>query len=278
MRQLHLDLAVAGTAGTAGAVMLWSGHRLLGSRWQAPPAVPRLTETGAPELLGLAASALGLVILAWWTVTLVLAFASQLLERAGHRKAGHRTGAICPGSMKRIAAAALSINVLAGITAGAAVAATPLPAPSMAVAVAPAAAVQSMAPAAAVQSMAPAGPVAMRPDDSRQPRGVTPLWSPRTGSETVQPQWKPVPEPADGNLVIPKPERSGTVPGLEAPETVVRPGDSLWSIAAANLGPFAADAEIAQEWPLWYQANREQIGQDPGLIHPGQVLRAPVRR
>ena len=33
--------------------------------------------------------------------------------------------------------------------------------------------------------------------------------------------------------------------------------------------------EIAQAWPAWFDANRAVIGEDPDLILPGQVLRAP---
>jgi nucleoid-associated protein YgaU len=58
-------------------------------------------------------------------------------------------------------------------------------------------------------------------------------------------------------------------------ELVVRRGDSLWSIAARHLGHDASDAEIAQAWPAWFEANREVIGNDPDLLRPGQVLRAP---
>lgn len=56
---------------------------------------------------------------------------------------------------------------------------------------------------------------------------------------------------------------------------VVRPGDSLWTIAERHLGPDASAAEIATEWPRWYAANRARIGPDPDLITPGMVLHAP---
>ncbi|WP_176554784.1 LysM peptidoglycan-binding domain-containing protein, partial [Georgenia sp. 311] len=56
---------------------------------------------------------------------------------------------------------------------------------------------------------------------------------------------------------------------------VVRPGDSLWAVAARHLGPGATVADVAAEWPRWYEANRDVVGADPGLIHPGQLLQAP---
>jgi nucleoid-associated protein YgaU len=55
----------------------------------------------------------------------------------------------------------------------------------------------------------------------------------------------------------------------------VRPGDSLWSIAARRLGTSPSTARIQQEWPRWYAANRQLIGTDPNLLLPGTRLLAP---
>ena len=55
----------------------------------------------------------------------------------------------------------------------------------------------------------------------------------------------------------------------------MKAGDTLWSIAAAELGPDATPQDIASRWPAWYAANRQLIGPDPDLIRPGQVLRIP---
>ena len=57
---------------------------------------------------------------------------------------------------------------------------------------------------------------------------------------------------------------------------VVRPGDSLWAIAASELGPDAGETAIARRWPQWYAANAAAIGPDPDLIRPGQTLQAPA--
>lgn len=57
---------------------------------------------------------------------------------------------------------------------------------------------------------------------------------------------------------------------------IVRPGDSLWRIAAAHLGPTATATQIATAWPRWYAANRAVIGPDPNLIQPGQRLLPPI--
>lgn len=60
------------------------------------------------------------------------------------------------------------------------------------------------------------------------------------------------------------------------PATVtVRPGDTLWRIAAEQLGSHPALDDIARAWPMIYELNREVIGPDPGLIEPGQRLVLP---
>ncbi len=52
-----------------------------------------------------------------------------------------------------------------------------------------------------------------------------------------------------------------------APRYVVRPGDSLSSIAAARA--------VRGGWQALYAANRRVIGPDPDVIHPGTVLVLP---
>lgn len=59
-------------------------------------------------------------------------------------------------------------------------------------------------------------------------------------------------------------------------QLTVRPGDSLWAIAATELGAGASARRIAMRWPLWWSANRAVIGSNPDLIHPGQRLTAPA--
>ncbi|MGW7683576.1 LysM peptidoglycan-binding domain-containing protein [Kribbella sp. NPDC054772] len=98
---------------------------------------------------------------------------------------------------------------------------------------------------------APAQPGAERPTDARMRMGVPDR--PTDGAPTRYTELRP------------------RVPV----RVVVREGDSLWSIAARELGPGATDAAIAARWPAWYAANRHVIGDDPGLILPGQVLRIP---
>jgi hypothetical protein len=92
----------------------------------------------------------------------------------------------------------------------------------------------------------------------------SPAWTPTRPAALTRPQ-------ADVNVVA--------APALRdqgSPPVVVRRGDTLWSIAARHLGPDATDAEIAEQWPRWWQANRGRIGDDPDLLLPGQVLVAPA--
>ena len=56
---------------------------------------------------------------------------------------------------------------------------------------------------------------------------------------------------------------------------VVAPGDSLWSITDELLGG-ADDARVSTTWPLLFESNRDRLGADPDLIHPGQELTIPA--
>lgn len=58
---------------------------------------------------------------------------------------------------------------------------------------------------------------------------------------------------------------------------VVRPGDSLWTIASAVLGT-EDPVPVARYWARIHRANREVIGPDPDLLHPGQKLTLPSTR
>src|SRR5665648_274781 len=76
----------------------------------------------------------------------------------------------------------------------------------------------------------------------------------------------------------PQPAATVAIPPTRPPASTVTvlAGDSLWRIAAAHLPVGSSDADVASAWPLWYAANRDVVGPDPGLIHPGQVLTAPA--
>jgi hypothetical protein len=89
----------------------------------------------------------------------------------------------------------------------------------------------------------------------------------------------PLPDRAVADPVVsaapPAPSAPAPEPAAAArPRTsiTVRAGDSLWSIAAAGLGPDAEVGEIDAAWRELYAANRDAIGSDPDLIRPGLDL------
>ncbi len=80
----------------------------------------------------------------------------------------------------------------------------------------------------------------------------------------------------DGLRLPDRPLVEGDVEPAAKPSTVVvRSGDTLWAIAHDWLGPDVDVAATAREVDRWHDANREVIGGDPDLIHPGQRLAPP---
>lgn len=59
---------------------------------------------------------------------------------------------------------------------------------------------------------------------------------------------------------------------------LVRPGESLWSIAESLTPPGSGTAEIAAACRRLYGANATVVGPDPDLILPGTTLLVPERR
>jgi hypothetical protein len=75
---------------------------------------------------------------------------------------------------------------------------------------------------------------------------------------------------------VPAPRHTGAASRPHKEQTTVaRPGTTLWTLAAEHLGGDATDWEIAQEWPRWHQYNPDRIGQEPGGLRPGTILRLP---
>lgn len=82
----------------------------------------------------------------------------------------------------------------------------------------------------------------------------------------------------DGLPLPDRPDAVGSAHRMSAPAPVlrVRPGDTLWAIAARMLPQDATDAEIAHATGRWHDANRDVIGDDPDLIFPTQHLMPPT--
>ncbi len=254
-----------------GAVLVLSGAGLIsgGSR---PP------EAG----IGAGVAVAGLVVLSWWMGALALALGAEILRRRGRAAAASRMAALTPGFMCRLAAVLLGANLLAApctasapqSVAGSTVAASAVPMLVLPMAVAP-----SAGPVSAVSLQAAAVPAVSadtRDDASPGPSTSEPGQSSPSGREpVVSPDWKPLPLPCDPGLLARPPRQQGSALEGDRAGVVVRSGDSLWSIAAARLGPLASDAQIAASWPRWYAKNASMIGPDPDLLTPGQRLAAP---
>lgn len=58
----------------------------------------------------------------------------------------------------------------------------------------------------------------------------------------------------------------------------VRTGDTLWALAQDQLedaGHQVTDRRIDRLWRVWFQLNRQTIGDDPDVIQPGMRLEQP---
>ncbi|WP_155850107.1 LysM peptidoglycan-binding domain-containing protein [Arthrobacter sp. H41] len=249
MKAVTADTA-CGTAALAGGVLLWWSGALIASNASSRSAA------GIEEILGIGCSAAGIGAVIWWVFAAAAAVMAQLLATTGHRHAASIAARFSPACMRRLAAAALGMNLLA--------------VPAMA-------------------SAAPAFPSSSTSQEAEtaEPGGST-SWSltadeaadaipgEMPGQVDAAPSWKPLPSPSTGGLVLrTDTARTPDTVATGAVEVIVKPGDSLWTIAAAHLGAFATDLEVAAAWPTWYRENREGIGEDPSLLFPGQILRIP---
>ena len=276
-----MALAVLGL----GLLLCLLGAGLL-AQWQESSA--RHHEASAGVLLAAASAAAGLGLLLWWTISILGAAAAVLLEHLGKRSAAAAARKFSPGFMQRAVIAGLSLQLVTGVAAHAATAPpTPEWTPTQ---------VQSSSPTAPAKSpdMAQHGGHGMSAGTSGQPQFV-PEWKPSAGREelrpegtgfgrqhasTLDPGWQPAPPVVEPGLLAAPQTRtvpgSGGTGGGGAGEVAVLAGDTLWDIVAQYLGQEASDVDIALEWPQWYAANRAQIGGNPDVLLPGQVLQAPT--
>ncbi|TQS92414.1 hypothetical protein EU811_11610 [Arthrobacter sp. TS-15] len=251
---LRSDSALAAFVLGLGLSLVLTGNVLL-TQWQA---AERHGQTLTFEhLLGFSANAVGLSVVIWWALTFFIAFLASLLHRVGHKKSAHLLSRFSPAFMLRLAVAVMSLNLM---SAGIAQADAAPPEPGW----------QSASP-----HRAP-GKAAWTPASldraSSIPRSVDDAHA--SASRPHDPRWQPRPPVVDPGLLSRQSTRSTTPAGEAA--VVVEDGDSLWSIAASRLGPFATDVDVALTWPKWYAANRAVIGGDPTVLLPGQVLQPPA--
>lgn len=253
----------ATVVGLRGALGLGVAVALAVMLWRVVERTVAAVGTGRParadELLVGLTAAVALICVLWLALGLVLGLLAQVPGSLG-RAALAVADVATPRLLRQGAAFVLGVGVVAGLAPGAAVADPPSPSASISQ-------TSVTAPAPDAVSPSPMGPDAASPSlpDPGFHALPNPSWVPSAPS--VRPQ-------ADVELLSRAP--AATVD--TRPEVVVQRGDTLWSIAARHLGPGASDAEIAQAWPAWFEANRAVIGDDPEHILPGQVLRAPEAR
>ena len=198
---------------------------------------------GEGRWLPAAATLTGWVLGAWLAALLTTAAASALPGAAG-RTARTACLLLTPRALR----AALGMSLALGAVAAPA-AAAPLPPPSE----------------------------VPRPASSPAPEEIPSLdWpvddAPPPSAPAETPAAAPVePRPVAAPAPPVAPPHRPAVPG----SVVVRPGDCLWTLAAAALPPGAGAAAIAGAWPRWYAANARAIGPDPHLLRPGLRLVPP---
>ncbi|WP_311212733.1 MULTISPECIES: hypothetical protein [unclassified Arthrobacter] len=251
-RTVRSDACLAATILGLGLLLVYVGGTLL-DQWRS--ADHRHQNFSFEDLLGFAANGAGVALVAWWALSLLLAVFASLLHASGRKRGANALAKFSPAFMLRIAAAVVSLNLL-GITMAQA---SPSPDPGW--------------------GPAPAG-VGTSPHPAWTPEPVAgpALSSQRSvaGSPAVagDPRWKPKTPATDPGLLSRPSSRQQISP--DEAGVVVKAGDSLWSLAASRLGPYATDVEVALMWPKWYAANLTIIGGDPSVLTPGQILRPPV--
>lgn len=245
-------VAIVGVAAPAG-LLRWLGTDQLVALTAGHATIDAVV--GAAALLGVWA------LLSWLAAAVLVSVAATLPGRCGDL-AGRYAARVAPRLVRRLVALLVGVTV---VGAGAA--------PALAAAPASTGAVLAVGP-----SIAAAQPVWRRPSASSSTGGLLAWHAPRALADLAQlPSLDRSTSRAASSSRVPADQ--ALLPSLDRPWSaavvVVAPGDCLWAIAARHLGPAATTAEIATEWPRWYDANRSVIGADPDLILPGQRLVPP---
>ncbi len=231
------DAAMAAVTLLLACFLTAAGSRLAHG-WQ--ESLTRRQATSYEDLLGIAAALAGVGVLGWWIVSLLGAITAAVLERSGRTRAAAAAGKLSPAFMRRLALAALGIQLVTAPLANASV-------PS------------GLPGTVGTAHAAAAADWSERSDD---------------GSAGIDPRWRP-PAPASVPGPLTARQLRADAPAADSSTVTVLAGDTLWGLAAASLGPLATDVEIAMAWPRLYQSNKAVIGDNPDLLYPGQILRIP---
>lgn len=268
-RGLRADAVMAASILLLGFFLCVAGGGMA-DRWQVSTA--RRQGPDVDDLLGAVAVAAGLAIVGWWIFSMILASTAAVLDRCGKRRAAARAGKCCPAFMRRLAVAALSVQLLSAPLAHAAVPpAGPAWVPTQEVAV-------QNVPVHGVAIQAQWSPTSGH-REIPEPEGTAPgdrgEQTAQAPAAAVRPDWRPSPPVPDPGLMAAQPVRAEQGTPLALIEVTVLAGDTLWDIASRHLGPAASDVDVALHWPRWYEANKSQIGESPHVLLPGQILKAP---
>lgn len=243
------DVAMICAVPTLGFCLAFTGFTFV-DRWIDAAAAG--STLGLAEALGAVAAGAGIAITLWWALALACAVLGAIAEHRGRSRLASVLGQWSPGFMRRLVIVVMGMNLIsfplaANAAPHTASGGTGLPGDWS----------QGTSLVTAPRVQGPQGP-------------VDPVWEPSV-------MWKPPVPAVDAAPVVPPPARSDPRAGRGSAQTpvIVRPGDSLWTIAAHELGPFATDFDIAQAWPLWYRANRAAIGPDPNVLAVGLSLHFP---
>lgn len=226
------------------------------------PAGPPWDLPDAELLIGLAAAALGCAVVAVWIGAAVLAVLAVLARQHRWERLGRLCGRCSPALLRRAAAAALGLQLVAAQGAVADEAPSPFWSGSAVVHGSPGSSPDVPAPPPVpATGPAPTDASATAPPEAVPPGSKPPVVeNPVLEAPVLEAPPAPLPSAADRTV-------DGAV-------TVLR-GDTLWSLAAAQLGPGATDEQIARAWPAWYELNRHVLPCGPHLLLPGQRLVVP---
>ena len=215
---------------------------VLALRWATavPLAAARTGAARFDELLGLAAAAVCWALLGWVVLVLAVTVLGSIPGALG-RFGTAAAARLTPAALRGTARLVLGLTVAAG-------------------------------PGAVAALPVDAAPVATSTTTRLNSTATDLLSLPDVG----RPGWS---QSASAATVASRPGHPGSSE-REVSTVVVRPGDCLWTIAAAALAQATdadpTDAAIAADWPRWYALNRTTIGADPDLLLPGMVLRVPT--
>lgn len=264
-------------------------------------ALTALTQTST-DPTGPLLAAVGLcawVCAAWLLLCTALTAAGRVLPGLSGRTAAALGTHCAPRAVRRVAELAVGMTVATaaltgtgawaddGLPTGSAVAPATLPssassaAPTLAAPinldwpVGPATAAASPAPTARGSAAATgAGVVAGAGAEARAGVGVRSgagaAPSPTASPLSLSPSPRPAPMATSPMASVSPPVRRA------ASVVIVQPGDCLWDLARASLGPATSDRQVAAAWPSWWSANRVLIGGDPDLLQPGMHLVPPT--